>query len=489
MTAKQFILNVSVQYISRIFAKLQELVFIFVIIKKLNAVSYGIYSQIITTSLLLVPLFLMGLRESSVRYLAGQEDIVKKSRGFFSMLWAIWFLFILVFIVANSYKEPLSMLIFNSKDLSYYVLLLLLLVFSQANLRFILNYYRSINEVLKYSIIEIILSVVEVAFLAYVVLFSQPQLPGIIFILIFLEGGFALLALFDIVRRIGLSFIHIKTLLPFLIFSLPMLLTDILSWIVDASDKYIIVHFLDLGNLGIYSASYKIGQIAIFSITPIAFVLFPLITKFWEEAKFAKVNKFIDGSLKLYIIVALPIVIGIYQLSPYILNIIATSEFVINKGIVLMILLGFFFLGLSKIYQLTIYLKEKTKYFIPIYVVAAIINLSLNFLLIPKMGIAGAAVSTLLSYFLIFIIIYFISQKMIPLKFNMFFFWKVLCASMVMFVSLSFFRPSDLAHLVLVSLLGICVYVFFIFILRAMSKEELNLAKDILSVRRSSNLV
>ena len=70
------------------------------------------------------------------------------------------------------------------------------------------------------------------------------------------------------------------------------------------------------------------------------------------------------------------------------------------------------------VFQAGIYIKEKTKYFPIITGVGAIVNVAINFAVIPTMGMMGAAYATLASYFIMMSMIFVMVQKVYYIKYE-----------------------------------------------------------------------
>ena len=79
--------------------------------------------------------------------------------------------------------------------------------------------------------------------------------------------------------------------------------------------------------------------------------------------------------------------------------------------IVPVILFGYLFYGMYVNFMAGIYIEKKTKYLPLITGLGAAINVISNFILIPKLSFMGAAISTLISYFVMMAGIYIVSQK------------------------------------------------------------------------------
>ena len=74
--------------------------------------------------------------------------------------------------------------------------------------------------------------------------------------------------------------------------------------------------------------------------------------------------------------------------------------------------------GIYMIFTVGVTLTNKTKYISYSNIFAAILNIILNFIFIPKFGIIGAALASLISFILRTIILYFHSQKFYYIKYR-----------------------------------------------------------------------
>jgi O-antigen/teichoic acid export membrane protein len=80
-------------------------------------------------------------------------------------------------------------------------------------------------------------------------------------------------------------------------------------------------------------------------------------------------------------------------------------------SVVPVILLAYLFNGLYVVFTAGIYIKEKSIYVPLITGAGAIVNILFNFLLIPSIGMMGAAIALLASYIVMALGLYFVTQK------------------------------------------------------------------------------
>lgn len=172
--------------------------------------------------------------------------------------------------------------------------------------------------------------------------------------------------------------------------------------IVEYSDRYLIVYFLEKTSLGIYSMFFQLYNL-------INVVVFTLIISFVYPKIFHAVN---DNNkqkilkLKNEIIIKSSGIIILYGVFswfslPIILKVINKNELYAHQPIFFILLLGGLFLNISYSYHYVLIAKEKELSIVKSTLFVAVLNIIFNIILIPMFGITGAAISFLTSSILL----------------------------------------------------------------------------------------
>ena len=123
--------------------------------------------------------------------------------------------------------------------------------------------------------------------------------------------------------------------------------------------------------------------------------------------------------------------------------------------------------------------RKKTKITGIIWIIAAFLNLGLNFIFIPKFGILGAAFTTLFAYTLVFILTWHYSFKELQFEMDWKFISKSIFASVLMALFILWFAPVGLLKTVITIILGALLYGILIFLFKGFSKKEIELLKGL----------
>ncbi len=213
-----------------------------------------------------------------------------------------------------------------------------------------------------------------------------------------------------------------EILIRMLKFGLPYMPGSLAAMMVQMISVPILRELTDDATLGIFRANYKLGifMMLFASMFQYAWQPFFLNNAKEENAKelFSKVlTLFLLTASSFWVILSLFIddVAGFEFMNGF--SIIG-ENFLSGIYIVPIILFSHLLYGMYINFQAGIYIKEKTKYFPLITGIGAITNISLNFVLIPIYGIYGAALTSLLSYFVMSAGLFIASQKFYPIKYE-----------------------------------------------------------------------
>ncbi len=480
LSTKKFTSDVAIRFITNGLLQLRSLIFLPIIAKTFGTEGYGIWSQIIVTLNLLTPILMLRLETACVRYLGSNKNKKSISKTFFSMMILIWSVVIFFIFLMLIFPYKFSFFIFGDENLVLYIKLFGVMLLTRVTQTFALNYYRTFNKFKTISIVEIIRCFSEIGLMLIFVLYVDLGLKGAVLSVILVQAFVTIGMLAYIVKSIGFSIdSKIKERLkPYLHYSFPLIFEGALFWVINLSDRYVIVHFLNLSQSGIYSASYALAGMIVFFVTPISYVLFPTISKLWENKEIDSTKKYIAESIKYFLLLAIPSVIGILYFAPFILESLTTAEFVSSRLLILFIVLSYLFFGIYQILYYVVHLKEKT-YSIPIiFGVIALFNLVLNLWLVPVYGIIGAAFSTFLSFTLLMLAVIYLSRRWLPIEIEYKSVLKSIGSAIIMLIFLRMFVPKNIFEIIGMILIGFLVYLGCMILFKGVGKKEWDLIKS-----------
>jgi O-antigen/teichoic acid export membrane protein len=248
-----------------------------------------------------------------------------------------------------------------------------------------------------------------------------------------------------VIKNIKISF-NKKLVKELLKFSLPYIPAGISSNIIQVVNRPILTALTNDYTVGIFQANYRLGIFMMLFVSMFDFAWRPF---FLQNAKDPKAKELFAKVMTLFLVIASVIFIF---LTLFIDNIVAIplphKGYLVGKAywsglsIVPVILLSYVIYGVYINLMAGIYIEKKTKYLPYITGGAAVINVAANFILIPIMGMMGAAITTLLSYITMTVGIYFVSQKFYKVHYEytkIFFIFVLLAATVISYFFLKYF--------------------------------------------------
>ena len=269
-------------------------------------------------------------------------------------------------------------------------------------------------------------------------------------------------------------------------YSFPLVVGNLAAWILSLSDRYVLEFFRGAHEVGIYSISYQISQsglMLLISLFTLAFNPLTIIT--WEKEGEEASQKFVSQGTRYFLLLCIPAVIGISVLRNPILNVLSTPEYYAGAKIIPLVVLGIFFLGLMQRFGAGLSFYKKTHLSMICIIASGLLNLGLNFLLIPKYGYMAAAVTTLISYAFLLVLMIFVSRQFFVWEFPFKSLGKAACASAVMGLVVYYMdnslTSSNLIKLIAGMLVGVIVYIVMLLLLREPQKEEIHELQELKS--------
>ena len=220
-------------------------------------------------------------------------------------------------------------------------------------------------------------------------------------------------------------------------------------------------------EVGVYAAATNIIIALIFIPAMYGNSIYPVLSRFYVTSKEALKFAY-ERSIKYMVILGLPTAAGIYFLSDKIILFLYGRQY-LASATALSILSGYLFLKfINPMTGFTLIAIDKQSSRLFGQGAAALINIVLNFVLIPAYGFIGAAVATLITE-IIFFILYtsFIIKNGFEFNFVKSFIYKPLIAVGIMVFLLSFVE-----NLFLAILMGILIYIAVVSALGVVDKED-----------------
>jgi O-antigen/teichoic acid export membrane protein len=472
-----FIKRIGLVGFTNILLALGALVLLPLLTKNLPIEEYGIWPQLTVAASLLPGILTMGLPLTLVRYLPA-ATISEIRDMYYSFFTLIFLSSLIVSFVIQLFDEKIAFLFFNNNV--YVVGVLSVIAVVECLYYYTFNYFRATQQIKKYSLITIFKEILKITFLALAI-YLNKGINGVAI-------GFLLSSMICLCINVIIIFFQIGVIIPkfknlkeHLSFGIPTIPQIASQWLVNSSDRYIIALFLGTTYVGYYSPSYSIGYLISMLFMPLSFLLPSFLSEYYDQGNIKEVNHIINYSLKYYLTIAIPAVFGLSLLAKPLLINMSTVEIAQNSSLIIPIVaISTLILGVLYILQQIIVLEKRTKLLGKIWILAALLNLGLNYLLIPYFGIIVAAITTFAS----FSVSTLISLRYISRSFNLYldfyYIGKIFVSSLIMSLVILYIDPIKILELFVTVISCALLYFLLMYVLKAFEKQEVELIKKLL---------
>jgi len=377
----------------------------------LTEAQYGKADLVSNMANLLIPLAAAGICDAIFRFALDREGDKK----------SVFSTGIIILLISGGFFLALSPLLLISNYFRSYAWLIVAYVLMSNFHSACAQYIRALDKTKLFAVQGIINTVLTISFnvLFLVVLPDSNFLSGeygyVLSIVVadFLVGCF-LLIYAKLWRDVRIKNVRKDLAVSMLKYSLPLIPTTIFWWITNVSDRYMVTYFLGEGQNGLYTAAYKIPT------------LLTLVTGVFSEAwqfsavkeddqdERAKFYSTVFSCFQAIIFVGGACVIAFSRIGARIL--FAESYYSAWQFIPVLVTASIFSSFVNFLSSVYVVKKRSMKSFVTA-AVGAVVNIVLNFILIPAeltfgsftltcagLGVQGAAIATLASYMIVFII-------------------------------------------------------------------------------------
>lgn len=479
----QFARRIGLIGITNLLISLSGLILLPILTKTLPIEEYGTYIQLTVTIGLFPGIVMLGLPYTMVRFLAAAKSLEEIREGYYSIVGITILSAGLASVALFLLAEPIAVALFDGRTAITRILALVVFLECMNNLQY--DYFRTFQQIKRYSSFLFLKTCLQLISVAALVLAGYGIFGAAVGLLatnlvLFLVMGFL------IVSKIGVAVPKFSHLREYLSFGLPTVPGNLSSWVVNSSDRYVIALFLGTAYVGYYSPGYSLGNMINMFIAPLSFMLPAVLSKYYDDGNLKDVKTILSHSMKYFLALAIPSAVGLSLLSKPLLTILSTPE-IAEQGYLItpfLALSGLLFGLYTVIFQVLV-LEKKTSITGTIWIVAAVLNLGLNIVFIPIIGIVGAAATTLIAFSLAFILSMYYSLRYLVFDFNVSFILKCIFASTIMGAVIVIGGsqiPGTLVPIILLIGVSVLVYGGCLFMLRGFGQDEIRFFRGLFRV-------
>jgi O-antigen/teichoic acid export membrane protein len=312
---------------------------------------------------------------------------------------------------------PLTALLYGGmENLPIFLLIGPIVLFDSLN-SIPLSYLRAVRRARAYALISFTRAALGSVLILYLVVVADLGVLGIV-IGSALSAGVGLSVSLLALRGSGAypPRLDRPLLRAMLAFCLPLVPAAVAGWALNLSDRYILQLFTDEQTVGVYALGYTAGLVVS------ALVIQPFTLTWaaasWEVAREEDAPATFARLLTGFTGVACLAALGLSALGTDAIRLLVGPAFENSRFIVPFSAFAYVLYGIYTVTSVGVNIRQQTRW-VPIYLgVTALAAIGANLLLIPLIGMLGAAVTTLGSYALLAVLSTIVGQRFYPVPWD-----------------------------------------------------------------------
>jgi len=391
----------------------------------------------------------------------------KRKSALFTIFISLFGVGLLFNLIGQSSVTKLSSLFFNPSQFAIYFKLCFYIIFLRIINNLFLSVLRAKEKSVFYATANIIKIAIILGFNIYFVAFAKIGVKGILYSYLIGDGILFLILFPNMISEMIPKF-DSKILRAALTFGFPLIFTSLAGMLLNMGDRYILKLLVDYREVGLYNLGYKIaGILNVFLIQSFSLALLPIAYKMYGQ----KGDKRYYSKMQTYFVFVLFWAgLGLAFFSKELIKLLALDpDYWTAYQVVPYIIFAYIFSGAKYVVSLGLFLKRKTKYVAYNTIGAAVLNIGLNFLLIPKYKMMGAAIATIISFVALYIVTYLVANRFYKIPYENLKLLKMFVVAIVLF-----FLSTLTANLIILPriLIKVAIIISFPFILYPMNFYE-----------------
>jgi O-antigen/teichoic acid export membrane protein len=378
---------------------------------------FGLVSIVNSVAGLLGIFFLFGAQASVSRLYFEYKDDKQKLKIFLGTIFLskiLWNIFLALIIFFG--RDLIFPLIAKEVDFYPFLLIAIGIGFFYTLFTIYQTLQQTKQQGTKYAIGQIAYLLINNGITVILLIFFDMKAEGVILGTLIADVLMTLFVFYRLRKQIVLK-INTGILKESISYSWPILFHALFAWSLSSVNKLILNNLISIDIVGVYTIGFVIA-----GVLNMITVAMNKSYKPWffnqmkkEKGDNSDIVKFTEFTILVYAIFAL----GLTLFSPEVINLFINETYQEAWKVIPFLSFGYVFNGMYFFFiDIFNYKKDAVRY-IPLYsLFSAIINIALNYILIPKYGMIGSALSTMISMIILSVSTYLGSRHFLRIGFS-----------------------------------------------------------------------
>lgn len=430
-----------------------------IITRLISPDKFGKFSMFNTVNGLIVMIIFLGLDQSYVRFFYDEKEENRKVLLRKSIKYPLIFN-IFISLILLLFFAPISNFIIGENSIFIIILLIILNTSSIFN-RFSLLDIRMQQKAKEYSSMQVIGKIIYIIMVLLLYLIIGNNYNTLIISIIISNIFVTIISIYiekqDWVCKIRDWNINTSNKELFS-YGIPLIFSMAITWIFQSVDKVFLNFYSGYDQVGLYSAAFSI--VALLNTVQNTFTTFwtPVANEHYKNNENDK--EFFTTINSIMSLVMIFIGIGLITFKDVIVVLLG-SNYSGTSFIFPFLIFNPIMYTISETTVQGINFKKKSKYYIHIAIMSALINVIGNYILVPLLGAKGAAISTGISYVVFFYLRTIISNKLYRVNYNI---GKFTISTLLLIILATYatFNSFDMILIILSSISIIVVSILYL---------------------------
>ncbi len=377
---------------------------------------YGTIELLDLTSYVIGMIIGAGMGAAILRFYYEFRDQTQKNQVISTALIFLVPVNLLVLVVLFYFSRQVSLLVFDTDKYSSYLELVFVSLSLGALYQLSMSYVRAKQQSLRYTVFSLLQLALGLSLNIYLIAKLHMGVWGVLYSSVITNAVMVVFLLSMTIFEVKLSFSFGK-LKQMLKYGVPLIPASIGMFVLTFADRFFLQKYATLSVVGTYALGYKLGMV-INALLVSPFLLF-WSAYMYEVAEKQNAKELFARIQEYFAFVLLFVALGVSLLANDVVKILSPPQYWEASRIVPIIALSYVFLGFQYFFQVGINLTKKTKFRALAVGGSALLNLILNYLLIPSYAALGAALATLFSFMVMAMVTHYFSQRLYPVRYEL----------------------------------------------------------------------
>ncbi|MBN2072474.1 MAG: oligosaccharide flippase family protein [Actinobacteria bacterium] len=440
---------------------------------RFTASDYGILGLVTVTGSILAAIFTIGMNYGLLRSYYDYRDEKDRKAVISTAFYIVLLSTFIMLVLGLAFSRNFSELIFKSGDYRlHFIIIVITSAFSILNV-VPFTVFRVRMKSLQFIILQAVFLLIGIGTIIYLVNYRKWGVLGA------LTGNLIMAAvscftLYICIRKDIVARFIKPEFKKMLLLGSPLIPGTISVFVFTAIDRYFLNYYTNTHEVGLYNLAYNFGNIVtVLLATPISLVwpAMYLSVKDHDNAE-----DFYSRALTYALSISFFLFLIFSLLSKEALKIFSNEEFWDAYAVIPIIVLTYSIWSVRKIINVAVTIKRKTQGMAVIEIIGAVVNIGLNFLLIPRYGIWGAAYATLTTYIVVTLLLFLYNQKLMKLYYEWGRILKLVAVTGIIFAAGYLIVIDDMVLSIVFKVIIILLYPLLLFVVRFYTGGEIEKA-------------